>query len=158
MEVFLDCCHSGTGLREIGLTPPPELAPENLTLNRYLSPPADIFLRFNGEEDDLAQKRFIGGNRNRKKKQHILWAGCAANQTSADAFIDDRYHGAFTYYLNVHLRRDPTVPRKELLRKVRATLKHNGYSQIPQIEMDATKGGRSAFVDEKAGKASSRSR
>jgi hypothetical protein len=31
LEVFLDCCHSGTGLREMGLTPPPDLAPAHPT-------------------------------------------------------------------------------------------------------------------------------
>jgi len=150
VEVFLDCCHSGTGLREMGLAPPPELAAEHPTLNRYLPPPADIFLRFAGEEDDLKARGYMGGFKQRGRKHHILWAGCMANQTSADAYIDGRYHGAFTYYFDVHLRRNPRVSRRELLRKVRASLRHGGYSQIPQLELEATKRGRSVFMDEKA--------
>ncbi len=71
-----------------------------------------------------------------------------ANQTSADAHIDGRYHGAFTYYLSAHLRRNPRVSRRELLRKVRSSLRHGGYSQIPQLEIEATKRDRVVFVDE----------
>ena len=138
LEVFLDCCHSGTGLREMFLPPPPELAAEHPTLNRYLPPPADIFLRFSGEEDKLELRGFTKCIKERGIKHHILWAGCMANQTSADAYIDGRYHGAFTYYLNKHLRRNPRVSRSELLGKVRASLRHGGFSQIPQLETDAT--------------------
>jgi hypothetical protein len=149
LEVFLDCCHSGTGLKEMGLEPPPELAPEHPTLNRYLAPPADIFLRFSGEEDDLKSKKFVDGFRGQQKKHHILWAGCMDNQTSADAYINGRYHGAFSYYLNQHLRRDPSVSRRDLLRKVRTSLRHGGYSQVPQLEIDATNRNRTIFMDKK---------
>jgi hypothetical protein len=154
LEVFLDCCHSGTGLKEMGLEPPPELAAEHPTLNRYLPPPADIFLRFSGEEDELKPtKRFMKGLRERAEKHHILWAGCMANQTSADAYIDGRYHGAFTYYLNQHLRRNPRVSRNELLRKIRASLRHEGYGQIPQLETEATERGLTVFVNDKSSRA-----
>lgn len=148
LEVFLDCCHSGTGLKEMGLAPSPELAVEHPTLNRYIPPPADIFLRFSGEEDDIEPRGFMDGVRGRARKHHILWAGCMAKQTSADAYINGRYHGAFTYYLNLHLRRDPKVSRIELLRKVRKSLQYEGYSQIPQLELEATKNSRQIFVDE----------
>jgi len=148
LEVFIDSCHSGTVLREMGLAPPPELAAEHPTLDRYLSPPADIFLRFSGEEDVLRSRTFLEGFKERSEKHHILWAGCMANETSADAYIDRRYHGAFTYYLNVHLRRNPRVSREELLRKVRASLRHGGFRQTPQLEIEATRRERAIFVDQ----------
>jgi hypothetical protein len=151
LEIVLDCCHSGTGLREMGLVPPPELAAEHPTLNRYLPPPADIFLRFGSEEDELKPRGFVKGFKERGNKHHILWAGCMANQTSADAYIDGRYHGAFTYHLNQHLRRNPRVSRRELLQKVRASLRHGGYSQFPQLETEAAKRDRVVFGDEKVG-------
>lgn len=147
LEVFLDCCHSGTGLKEMGLAPPPELAAEHPTLNRYLPPPADIYLRSMGEEDELEPRGFMKGFKERGQKHHILWAGCMANQTSADAYIEGRYHGAFTYYFNLHLRRNPSVSRRELLRKIRASLMHGGYSQVPKLEIEATKRDRTVFVD-----------
>lgn len=148
LEVFLDCCHSGTGLKEMGLAPPPEMQAENPTYSRFLQPPADLFLRSYGVEDKLKLKSFLGGAKKRNGGEQILWAGCMAEQTSADAYIHGRYHGAFTYYYNVHIRRDPTVSRDELLRKVRASLRHNAYSQIPQLEYGATERDRSIY-DEK---------
>lgn len=151
LEVFLDCCHSGTGLKEMGLAPPPELAAEHPTLNRYLPPPADIFLRFSGVEEELKKKTFAKALSRGSKKHHILWAGCMASQTSADAYINGRYHGAFTYYLNSHLRRDPRVSRKELLKKVRSSLRHGGYSQVPQLEIEATNRSRVIFGNSKPG-------
>ena len=147
LEVFLDCCHSGTGLRSVGLEPPPELAAEHAIRNRYLAPPTDIMLRSNGEEQEIGVVRFAERFLERASTYHILWAGCMAQQTSADAFISGRYHGAFTYYLNMHLRRDPRVSRNTLLKKVRASLRHGGFSQIPQLELDATKRERMVFVD-----------
>jgi len=151
LEVFLDCCHSGTGLREMGLAPPPELAPPNPTLSRYLPPPADIFLRSSGEEDELKPCGFMHGHQERANKHHILWTGCMAKQTSADAHIGGRYHGAFTYHFSKHVRANPQISRKELLQKVRASLVHDGYSQIPQLEIDATKRDRVPFVNEAVG-------
>jgi hypothetical protein len=152
LETVFDCCHSGTGLKEMGLAPPPEMAAVYPTLNRYLPPPADISLRYGDvEDDDLDSKNptrgYLKGFKERGRKHHILWAGCMASQTSADAYINGRYHGAFTYYLNQHLRRNPRVSRRELLRKVRASLRHGGYSQIPQLEIEATKRDRTVFVD-----------
>jgi hypothetical protein len=139
LEVFLDCCHSGTGLKELGgLTPPPELAPPTPTLNRFLPPPVDIEFRFADEIDLLKQRGFKKGIEDRGAKTQILWAGCMDNQTSADAYIGGTYHGAFTYYLNSHLRREPRISRKRLLEKIRASLRNGGYSQIPQLEMEAT--------------------
>lgn len=149
LEVFIDSCHSGTVLKEMGLEPPPELNAEHPTLDRYLPPPADLFLRFRGEEDDLKARGFMQGFKKRGAKHHILWAACMAKQTAADAYINGRYHGAFTYYLNVHLRRNPWISRKQLLRKVRASMEHNGFSQIPQLELEATKMNRVIFLDEK---------
>ena len=148
LEIILDCCHAGTGLKEMGLEPPPELAAEFPTRYRFLSPPADIFLRFSGEEDTLEQKGFTPGFRERSVKEHILWAACRANQTSADAYINGRYHGAFTYYFNAHLRRNAHITRSELLRKIRASLLHDGFSQHPELELDATTRDRQVFGEQ----------
>jgi len=43
--------------------------------------------------------------------------------------------GAFTYYFCRHLRdTQGRVTREQLLKLVRASLKHEGYSQVPQME------------------------
>ena len=60
------------------------------------------------------------------------------NQTSADAYISGAYNGAFTYYFCRHIRDvQGAITRTELLKRLRASLKHEGYDQAPQLECPA---------------------
>lgn len=137
LEVFLDCCHSGTGLRHIDLGRPAELGPENPTLIRYISPPTDINCRYEGEEDELKPNKGFS-SKDRSTINHILWASCQANQPASDAPIKGTYNGAFTYYFCKHMRdTGGNINRKDLLKRIRNSLRHNGYSQIPQLECNA---------------------
>jgi hypothetical protein len=71
--------------------------------------------------------------------EHVLWAGCRSNQTSADAKIGGSYHGAFTYYFCQELEAAKgDITRRALIRRVRLQLKSNRYTQVPQLELDAT--------------------
>lgn len=128
LEVYLDTCHSGTGLKAL-----------NLLLDRrprYLPPPSnEAFFRPGyrspGRLGELFQRSEI--------TRHILWSGCKADQTSADAQIDGTWHGAFTYYFCKKLREaGNTLSRAALLDKVRAALKAEHYTQVPQLETAAT--------------------
>jgi hypothetical protein len=127
LEVLLDCCHSGTGTREaMGLG---QLPPEQTICPRYLAPPVDIRMR---EEDDLDVRHLA---RPANPQTHVLFSGCRDNQTSADAYIKGTYNGAFTYYFCKHLRdAQAAISRSDLLKRLRASLRHEGYSQIPQLE------------------------
>lgn len=139
LEVFLDSCHSGTGLRSLDFGRPANLGPEHPTLYRYLPPPPDIECRFEGEEDALQPIRRLFRSKGRDAVHHILWAGCKDSQTSADAYINNAYNGAFTYFFCKHIRdTNGSASRQELLTRIRASLKHGGYSQIPQLECEAT--------------------
>jgi len=127
VEVFLDTCHSGTGLKGI-----------DLLLDRkprYLPPPSlEAFLKvenriLRGMPTQFQDKGLI---------HQILWAACRADQTSADASIAGNWHGAFTYYFckgitDSHNR----LSRRELLQKVRTDLHANHFTQIPQLECPA---------------------
>jgi hypothetical protein len=127
LEVYLDTCHSGTGLRAI-----------DMLLDRrprYLPPPSlEAFKKVDGRRsrglhEGLLEKGLV---------HHILWAGCRADQTSADANIGGTWHGAFTYYFCKELRAGKNkLSRKALLNKVRADLKAGHYIQIPQLECQA---------------------
>jgi hypothetical protein len=129
LEVYLDTCHSGTGLRAI-----------DLLLDRkprYLPPPSlEAFKRVEG-------KRSHGLSRALLEKgivHHILWAGCRADQTSADAKIAGGWHGAFTYYFCKEMNAsNNSLSRAEVLAKVRSGLSAGRYNQIPQLESEATK-------------------
>ena len=69
---------------------------------------------------------------------HMLWTGCKANETSADAYFNGRYNGAFTYYF-VKVMRDTKnkLSRKDVIAKMR-TLMKSKFAQNPQLEGNAT--------------------
>jgi len=127
LEVLLDSCHSGTGTREaIGI----EKLPVEISFKpRFLPPPVDIQCRI--EEDMEVNKLF----RSLNPINHVLFAACKDNQTSADAYIGGSYNGAFTYYLCKHIRdTQGKLTRIDLLKRVKASLRFNGFSQTPQLE------------------------
>ncbi len=129
LEVLLDSCHSGTGTREMAALA--QLPREQYLRPRYLTPPADIASR---QDDDLAVTRLLR-TASRRKTVPVLFAGCKDSQTSADAYIGGSYNGAFTYYLCKHIRdTQGQIPRAELLKRLRASVKFNGFSQVPQLE------------------------
>ncbi len=145
LEVILDSCHSGTGTRELILDrrslaarPPADLSETSLWNSghcirpRFLAPPPDVQLRADevfGRE--LRLRRIARAD----PMNHVLWAACRSDQFSADAEIDGKAAGAFTYYFCRHLRdTQGRVTRDQLLKLVRASLKHEGYSQVPQLE------------------------
>jgi hypothetical protein len=128
LEVYLDTCHSGTGLRAIdmliGRKP------------RFLPPPSVEAFR------KLENRRSVGLRHSMNKAvlpHQILWAACRADQTSADANIAGGFHGAFTYYFCKELRAcKNALSRSALLAKIRADLAAGAYGQIPQLESSAT--------------------
>jgi len=128
LEVFLDTCHSGTGLKAI-----------DLLLDRkprYLPPPS---LAAFEKVDGKRSRGFYRAMLESGVIHQILWAGCRADQTSADAKIDGSWHGAFTYYLVKAMNATQNkLSRKELLTKVIADLKKDKYTQVPQLESEAT--------------------
>jgi metacaspase-1 len=129
LEVFLDTCHSGDGLKAV-----------DMLLDRrprYLPPPSlEAFRQIQG-------KRPRGLPRGLLEKgitHHILWAACRSDQTSADANIAGSWHGAFTYFFCKEMDAcNNSLSRAKLLTKVRADLATGHYSQIPQLECQAKK-------------------
>jgi hypothetical protein len=128
MEVYLDTCHSGTGLKAI-----------DLLLDRkprYMPPPSlEAFKEVEGLVSRGIHNLLLG----KGITHNILWAACRADQTGADAQIGGSWHGAFTYYFCKEMRVcQNKLPRAEILQKVRADLKAGHYPQIPQLECEAT--------------------
>jgi hypothetical protein len=128
LEVYLDTCHSGTGLKAV-----------DMLLDRrprYIPPPSmEAFLQVEGRRPRGLHEGLL----EREITHHILWAGCRSDQTSADANIGGSWHGAFTYYFVKEMRASQNkLSRLEILKRVRADLKQGRYSQIPQLEGEAT--------------------
>jgi hypothetical protein len=77
---------------------------------------------------------------------HVLWAACKSDQYSSDANIGGSPNGAFSYFFCRHIRdTQGKVSREQLLRLVRASLKHEGFSQVPQLEGPAATGAGQVF-------------
>jgi len=69
----------------------------------------------------------------------VLWAACKPNQTSADAYFDGRYNGAFTYFLLKALSEGGAQQlRKGVIAGVRKALA-KGFDKVPQLECSASK-------------------
>jgi metacaspase-1 len=144
LEVLLDSCHSGTGTRE--LLALSQLPPEQSFKPRFLPPPADILCRV---DDDLPIIHLLRGSNPTPNtlppipEYLSLFSGCADNQTSADALIGGSYNGAFTYYFCKHLRDvKGKISRSDQLKRVRASLKHEDFDQVPQLEASKAKKGK----------------
>ena len=127
LEVFLDTCHSGSGLRgaEFSLHAPRP---------RFVAPP--------GRQGTLRQRAAAGFTLDRDAtgpgENHVLWTGCRADQTSADAWFDGRYNGAFTWHFAREMRDGaPGRAREDVVRAMRKAMKGQ-FSQVPQLETRAT--------------------
>ena len=140
VEVFMDTCHSGTGLKAIDL-----LGFPGQPRPRYLAPPSfAAFRALNAPKATPKPRSMLSTAKEPRKadavtrKGSILWAGCRSDQTSADATFDNRPNGAFTYFYIKNARLNPKATRAQLITRVRADLKRAKYEQIPQLELDAT--------------------
>lgn len=141
LEVILDCCHSGTGTRE--LTAFRELPEESKVRIRYLPPPIDFTFHIE-YIPELPKKGILRANPTKKEAvivsglNHALWAGCRDNQTSQETNIGGKVRGVFTYHFCKVLRRTRgNIKRKELHSIVTAAIKRAGFVQIPQLETSA---------------------
>lgn len=68
-------------------------------------------------------------------KNYIVFAGCQEDQTSADAYIENGYQGAFTYFWLKAWKREFTYQQwvDETVRLIKA---NGGYDQVPMLNGD----------------------
>lgn len=138
LEVILDCCHSGTGTRELGAI---GLAPEAESIAyRYIEPPLDYGL-FLDEDPTIPVRGFLKSTAKEKQVavvpelNHVLWAGCRDNQTSAEAPIGGVWRGVFTYcYCRVLRRAGVGITRGRLDSLLSGYIRRMGFGQVPQLE------------------------
>jgi metacaspase-1 len=144
LEVYLDTCHSGSGLRgaEFGLHAPRA---------RYVAPPSrqgvgrqasvsgfTLAARAPAKKMSATAKKTAAAASATDGLHHILWSGCKADQTSADAYFGGRYNGAFTYhYIKVLRATNNALSRAKVITQMRAAMKGQ-FSQTPQLETSAT--------------------
>ena len=124
--VILDCCHSGTGLREPARpgAPARDSAPAR---PRFLSNPSAPF-----PSPRRPARRF---GVSVTKANAVLLAACREDQSSADAPIGASWHGAHTYYLCRALRHANWIATyRALAASMGDALTRAGFDQIPQLE------------------------
>lgn len=142
--VILDCCHSGSGLRN-GFGPG-KLYTEDDWVNRFIAPPLSNLLLNPALiiDDDLTFEFDMSDSRSLKKGfivdtvdqgDAILIAGCQDNQTSADAWINRKYQGAMTYALASTLSKyNYDVTYEQLITDVNILMDSFNFTQNPQLE------------------------
>ena len=138
LEVLLDTCHSGTGLRDLDeimqaqllgrmprfLPPPTPSGLDTVRSLRSLAPPRTV--------DRKALVELTKGRGPSAKP--VLFAACKPDQTASDATFDGRSNGAFTYLFLKALGEHPDATRTELLRAVTTGLKQGSFSQRSTLE------------------------
>jgi hypothetical protein len=147
LDIIFDSCHAGTGTRELALM---AAAPaEQYVAYRYLEPPIDwgFFLDAHPSLPTIGLL-MPGGTAGTRDAivvpglNHVLWAACRDNQTSAETLIGGVYRGVFTYNFCKVLRgAGVSITRRRLDAQV--TVNVRGYGQTPQLE------GTSASLAEK---------
>ena len=136
LTVVLDCCNSGGGLDQLNQYQPYGLARQVIEANspnknRWLPMPDDIANRARGLElvsrDRTLQSRDVDST-------GLLVSGCQSHQTSADAWIHDRYMGAATYYMFDNLRKHNwDVGYETLVNEMNNSMIQYGYTQRPEL-------------------------
>lgn len=162
LTVILDCCHSGTGLRDFAFSGnrhylPALTRPANLAHSARILPRGD-FVRPCGTppSDAPDRRRFLPPPETphtapptlpRPPRQArrfgvsvtrtnaVLIAACRDDQTSADAWIAGGYHGAHTFYLCRALANGgPDLTCRALVSATGTALSRAGFDQVPQLE------------------------
>lgn len=140
VEVLLDTCHSGTGLRRID-----QLAHDLMIGRRprYLPPPTRKGLT-RSIQVTTAPRPASGGTDQRAlaelarsrstKSRPVLFAACKPAQTASDASFGRRANGAFTYLFLKSLKDQPEGSRAKLLDAVTAGLRAENFEQRATLE------------------------
>jgi pimeloyl-ACP methyl ester carboxylesterase len=134
MIVILDCCHSGSGTRNIAQRV--RLAPED-TRERDLT--SFIFAKDATFRDILLSSQKVNEKKTGlelPKGRHILLAACRDYQYAKEYRGDnDEIRGAFSYFLLKSLEQSSGgLSYLDLARNIEALIKGNVQDQVPQLE------------------------
>lgn len=160
LTVILDSCHSGSGTRELGPGNPHPVRERYLPPPLDI----ELRHRAVGEQRKALHKRRFGhggvssskavfGKKISKTSRgltpipgtargtvvipgmnHLLMSGCRSDQTSADAYINGRYNGAFSYYAINEVKRGAARSLNVVHAAYLNDIKSGGYTQEPQLE------------------------
>ena len=109
--MMLDCCYSGT-------------------ITRKVTKDGIRFLPIDGQPEPGKKVKSRVAVRDTMK--WITFSGSSSEQTSADAYINGRYNGAFTYFFLKYLSDNITYTQWH--QYVKDALANSRFSQVPQLE------------------------
>jgi len=110
---WADCCHAAGSTRDLFYKDErPKFIPNNDVNGRWIVKGTPV------EVED--------------RPNIIQPAACRSNQTSADAFIDGSYCGAFTHYA-LEVLDEGSICYGDLIDLTLQRLSRNGYSQCPEF-------------------------
>ena len=129
VEVVLDTCHSGTGLKDIDLLVGRK--------PRFLPPPTVKGVhRVAAKSDPKGYQELVRSTPTAQRP--VLFAACKSDQTAADAYFDGRYNGAFTYFFLKALKpasgNGSAPSRSSVLTAVSGSLRGGDFDQRAQLE------------------------
>jgi len=138
LTILLDCCHSGDGIdngyeyKPTMLTEKSQDIVESPNRNRLLPMPVDIESRGFGLK---LQTRKVGAIQRDSSNSGLLISGCQSQQTSADAWIHNKFQGAATFFLNYVLaKHNYNCTYLTLIDHMNIKLNKYKYQQRPELD------------------------
>lgn len=80
--------------------------------------------------------RRISNNDEYPKLNCCMISGCMDNQTSADAYIDNKFSGALTHCYNTVLKSKPGISYIDMMTELSALMKKNNFPQKPVMSFN----------------------
>lgn len=128
ITIVLDCCHSGSGTREIDVTVRQTPADSRV---RSL----DQFLFSQGEIEQLTSTT----EWTMPRGNHVLLSACRDRELAREVRIDGQNRGAFSYYLLDTLKQaNGSLTIRELFKRTHALVSSKVTAQSPQLEATAS--------------------
>jgi len=125
LAYLFDCCHSGTITRNFFSRG--SFSFRHQPVPRFLRPPRDIQFRSQGQS--LKIKKL--GSRLMAAPNYVILSGCMDHQTSADAWIEGKWRGAFTHFYGKYFYRKNSYI--DIYQTMVNEIQSAGYSQTPQF-------------------------
>jgi pimeloyl-ACP methyl ester carboxylesterase len=129
ITVILDCCHSGSGTREIDFSTLERRVPIDQRVR-----PKESYLPEAWALHKPGASRAVSGWDFSAEGRHVLMAACRDNQTAKEYSDGKTRHGVFTYFLLDTLRTNSALTYTEVHKRTLTEVSAHFASQVPQLE------------------------
>ena len=145
VAVILDCCHSGSGTREIETVV--RRAPTDLRRR-----PIESFFVSVAEAEAASATRSVDSKDASRyappEGRHVLFAACRSDETAKEYSGDGKRRGAFSFFLGDALRGAAGVPTyRDLFARASALVASQVPNQSPQLEATQNDDLDATFLD-----------